>query len=217
MKHRNAVNVGEFRERRLARKANAELRGAHPLSKIDPARCHAWMREDCAQYDTAREAREDNLIGVIIQITSAALLAIPSLIFGLSKKFPDFSEAPFIHTGLAGLFLSLLLAMGEQLLSAHAYKRRRKIAIKYYQKKSDVVSDPVFAACTRWCRYSAYALFVLSLAVSAAAIASYEDSEDDRRSTAAASSPAAASSSPAAAAASSPAAAAASSPAAANR
>lgn len=167
-----------LRERRLARKSKLELLGDHPLSHIDKWRRYQWMREDCAQYESAREAREDNLIAVVIQISSAALIAIPGFIFNVYKKFPALSEEPLIFIGLFGFFISLICAMAEQMLSAHAYGRQSKVATAYYQMRSHQTFDSKFTRWTKVCRYVAYASFVLSLAVSAIAIAYFEEPVD---------------------------------------
>ncbi|QZH75928.1 MAG: hypothetical protein JY451_04945 [Erythrobacter sp.] len=138
------------------------------------------MREDCSQYETAREAREDSLISTVIQITSASLLGVPGLIFGVEGKFPDFSEAYLLYIGLICFLLTLIAAMGEQYLSGIAYKRRAKIAQEYYLKKSVKTSDPKFSKWLVRCQNAAYLLFIISLSTTAVAIVAYGGKSDGR-------------------------------------
>ena len=155
---------------RIGRKLAKSRKGAHPLSHVDPDKCYEWMRSDCASYDAARQAREDGLISTITQISSAALLAIPGLIFGANQDFPEFDAAPLLYAGIFTFLTSLILSMVEQYLSAKAYRRQTKIAQDYYLLQSDKRSDEKFVAWVRRCRNSACITFGVAVAISTAAL-----------------------------------------------
>jgi hypothetical protein len=72
----------------------------HPLAHVDSGKCYEWMLAQCAALEAQRQAREDGLVGTATQISSAALLAVPGVIFASSVHMPPFSSDPFLYVGL---------------------------------------------------------------------------------------------------------------------
>lgn len=151
---------------RAKRAAAKSARGPHPLAHVDPDRSYEWMRADCSAHDLARQAREDGLIASIIQISSAALLAIPGLIFGSDSPFPSFFEAPILYVGIIAFLVTLFAAMVEQVMSGKGYERQKLIAYSYYTGESHKRDDAEFVRCLRWVRRIVYTLFGLAIVLS---------------------------------------------------
>lgn len=165
---------------RRERKSLRSRRGSHPLSHVDKDRCYEWMRAECAALESARQSREDGIIGTITQISSTALLAIPGLLFGSDQSFPSLYDAPLLYFGIAAFLVTLCLAMLEQFLSAKAYRRQTQIVSEYYLMQSDRTSDSAFVMWVRRCRNGACIMFGLAVVISAAALMMLERKADGK-------------------------------------
>lgn len=184
---------------RQSRKLAADRRGAHPLAHIDPDKCYEWMRADCAASHLARQAREDGLIATVTQISSAALLGIPGLLFGSDESLPQVNQQPWLYIGISLFLITLLLALVEQYLSGKAYNRQVEIAQQYYLRQSDRTSDSAFVAWVRKCRNTALVTFGAAVIISTTALMTLERKTDGKASIAAPASPSAAPAAPASA------------------
>lgn len=110
----------------------------HPLAHISGSICYQWMREECAALQLARQQREDNIISSITSMSSAGLVAIPTILFTTSNEVPQgWRYIPTI-LGIILLSLSLSLALWEQIISANAYSEQEEISRNYYLKISPI-------------------------------------------------------------------------------
>jgi hypothetical protein len=134
------------------------------------------MRAECAAYDTARQAREDGIITTITQISSAALLAIPGLLFGTDKDFPTFSQNPSLYLGIGLFLISLVISMFEQFLSAKAYRHQAKIAQAYYTMDSEIRDDSKLIPWVRRSRNIACVVFAVAIMITARSLITLERS-----------------------------------------
>jgi hypothetical protein len=135
----------------------------HPLADIDPDKCYEWMLSQCAAAESQRQAREDGLVGTVIQISSAALLAVPGVIFAASAQLPQFHRDPLLYLGLIAFGFSLVAAMVEQYLSGLAYAKHVEIVQAYYLQESDTTEDKLSRRRARSARHTCYACFGVAL------------------------------------------------------
>ena len=142
----------------------------HPVSHVDPDKRYGWMKAECAALDAARQAREDGLIGTITQLSSAALLVIPGLLLGSDEGVPNAGDAPLLMAGILLFLVALILAMLEQYLSGHAYRRQREIVQDYYLLESEKSHDDRFDRWVRLARNSACVTFALAVLLAAAGL-----------------------------------------------
>lgn len=151
---------------------------AHPLAHIKGAQCHEWLRADCAALELARQEREDSIIASITNISSASLVAIPGLIFGVGTMLPEFRTGWALYSGLAGFGLALALAFLEQIASSSAYRKQADIARAYYHKQSATRSDDKSVKFVNRLRNSAILVFGMALLLSAYGLTQLRRSED---------------------------------------
>lgn len=161
-------------ERRRERKQRLSRLQPHPLAHVDQDRRHDWMREDCAAYNTARQAREDAIITTITQISSAALLAIPGILFGANKDFPTFHQKPSLYLGIVLFFISLVFSMIEQYISAKACRHQVKIAEAFYTMESEVRDDSKLIPWVRRSRNIACIVFGVAIVITASSLITLE-------------------------------------------
>jgi hypothetical protein len=121
------------------------------------------MLAECARLHDARQAREDGLIQTVIQISSAALLAVPSLLLGTVAGVPGFNQAHLLYGGGALFMLALSAAMLEQHLSSLAFRGQIRIVQDYYLKVSEKAEDVGAIRRLRISRYAAYGLFAAAV------------------------------------------------------
>ena len=163
----------------------------HPVAHVEPDKRYGWMKAECAALDAARQAREDGLIGTIIQLSSAALLVIPGLLLGSDEGVPSAGDAPLLMAGILLFLVALILAMLEQYLSGHAYRRQREIVQDYYLLESEKSHDDMFDKWVRLARNSACVTFALAVLLAAAGLFDLDRTPHGNASTATATSPAA--------------------------
>lgn len=142
----------------------------HPLGHVDSLKCYEWMLAECAALNASRQAREDQIVSSIIQISSAAILAVPGIIFATDIKIPSFLESPFLYIGLISFITAMISALAEQHYSAIAHDRHIEIVYKYYTKVSDITEDAVSRQNVKTARKFAYASFIVALITTSAAI-----------------------------------------------
>lgn len=135
----------------------------HPIAHIALDKRYEWMRTDCSELHSAREAREDGLVRTITQISSAALLAIPSLIYSTKNEFPSLIEVPILYISFGLLILALTSSMLEQYLSGIAYRRQIEIVQSYYLLYSEECDDPDFVRWVRITRNAACIVFGMAI------------------------------------------------------
>jgi hypothetical protein len=99
------------------------------------------MRQDCATLASARQSREDGLVQTITQISSTAVLAIPSILVGFEVQIIEIHQKFLLGAGAIGFIMALSLSMLEQSFSASAYRIQEEITKRYYLLESDVDRD----------------------------------------------------------------------------
>jgi hypothetical protein len=144
----------------------------HPIAHIDPLKCYEWMLAECAAANAQRQAREDGLVATVTQISSAALLAVPGVIFASDVTLPTFGNNPCLYLGLAAFGLSLVAAMSEQYLSGLAYAKHIEIVQAYYLQQSEVSEDKRSRKRVRIARWACYWLFGIALLLTAVGLLS---------------------------------------------
>lgn len=157
----------EITEKRLARRRERELatrrRGAHPLAHIDPEVAYGWMLSECAAATTQRQARQDGLVATVTQVSSAALLAVPGLLFATQAKFPAATRDPLLYLGLLAFGLAFLSALAEQFFSSAAHDKHIQIMHEYYTFRSVKTEDRQSRRQVKIARNLCYAFFALAL------------------------------------------------------
>ena len=135
----------------------------HPLAHIDPLKCYEWMLAECAAANAQRQAREDGIVATITQISSAALLAVPGVIFASDVSLPAFRVNPPLYLGLGAFVLALASAMAEQYFSGLAYAKHIEVVQSYYLKQSETCEDEKSRSKVRIARQASYWLFASAL------------------------------------------------------
>jgi len=139
----------------------------HPLAHVDSGKCYEWMLAQCAALEAQRQAREDSLVATVTQVSSAALLAVPGVIFASGVHLPRFSTDPLLYGGLIFFGTALVAAMVEQYLSGVACSKQIAIVRAYYLKDSPRTEDKMSLQRVRRCRYLSFACFGVALIVTA--------------------------------------------------
>jgi hypothetical protein len=152
----------------------------HPIAHVPDEIAHQWMREDCAALDAARQAREDNLMNVIIQTSSAAVLAIPGLFIAADVDVPKFKDAWPIYVGTLAFALAFAGACIEQVLSGKAYEAQKRVVEKYYSKKSPRTSDQRAIGRADLARNVALAIFAVAVSLGALGLAQFARGSDGK-------------------------------------
>ena len=124
------------------------------------------MLAECASANAQRQARQDGLVATIIQISSAALLAVPGLLLASDAKIPSFVENPSLHGGLWAFGAAFITAMGEQYFSGVAYEKHVSVLHKYYTCQSDKTEDKQSRRRVRIARRCCYVLFTTAMILS---------------------------------------------------
>jgi hypothetical protein len=153
--------------RRAARKLAASRRGSHPVAHLDPEKVHEWMRSECAVLTAARQAREDKLMDVVIQTSSAALLAIPGFLVASGKGLPSIANSWMLAAGASAFTMSFVCACFEQVLSSRAYKAQRQVVQDYYTQQSEETSDKTAIRRADLARRSALTMFTIAVSLGA--------------------------------------------------
>jgi hypothetical protein len=113
----------------------------HPFEHVDPAQLYEWMRQDCAAIVSARQSREDGIVQTIIQISSAALIAIPGFLLTSDLSTPSLIDGWSLYFGIILFVCALITSMLEQHFSAKAYKIHEKVIQNFYLLKNTNNSD----------------------------------------------------------------------------
>jgi hypothetical protein len=153
--------------RREARKQAASRRGSHPVAHLDSEKVHEWMRSECAVLSAARQAREDKLMDVVIQTSSAALLAIPGFLVASGRGLPSIAHSWMLAAGAIAFALSFASGCIEQILSSRAYKAQRRIVQKYYTQLSEQTLDEPAIRRADLARRSALIIFTIAVSLGA--------------------------------------------------
>jgi hypothetical protein len=125
------------------------------------------MLAQCAALEAQRQGREDGLVGTVTQISSAALLAVPGVIFASSVHLPRFAIDPCLYLGLILFAFALLAAMAEQYFSGLACSKQVDVVRAYYLKRSSEIQDKTSVRRVRVARYISFACFGVALIVTA--------------------------------------------------
>lgn len=144
---------------------------AHPLAHVTPEKCHELLMAERNLLVTAKADRENELVRTIIQVSSAGLLLIPTVVASKEIQIPRFDDAKIFYLGLISLAVSLVMAIIEQHLSSRAYARQIEIVFDYYTKKSDNDHDSKSVNAVRWTRTIALALLSIGIVLSAIGLA----------------------------------------------
>lgn len=136
---------------------------SHPIEHIDTLKAYEWMLSQCAAADAQRQAREDGLVGTITQISSAAILAVPGVMFASNTAVPNFLSAPLLYAGLLCFGAALFSAMVEQHFSSLAYAKHVEVLHAYYTKSSTETEDKPSRRRARIARRTSYAVFSAAL------------------------------------------------------
>lgn len=145
----------------------------HPIAHIPDATAYEWMREDCAALDAARQAREDNLMNVIVQTSSAAVLAIPGLFIASGSAIPLFETAWPVYVGTVAFALAFGSACIEQVLSGKAYQAQKRVVEQYYLKRSDQTSDKRAISRADFARNAALVFFAIAVSLASLGLAQF--------------------------------------------
>lgn len=145
----------------------------HPIAHVPTQQAHEWMRAECAALDAARQAREDNLMNVIIQTSSAAVLAIPALFLASETPMPAFAEAWPVYVGTAAFGLAFACACLEQILSGMAYRAQRDVVQKYYAQESEKTCDEATVGRADLVRSLALAIFAIAVSLGGLGLAQF--------------------------------------------
>jgi hypothetical protein len=172
---------------RAAQRA-AERDGSHPLAYVDPEKAYEWMQSQCAALMSARQAREDKLIDIVIQTSSAALLAIPGFLVASGKGLPTFTHSWLLASGALAFLISFMLGCTEQILSGKAYRAQRDVLENYYAQKSNIVVNEGANRRTDSARVAALTVFAAAVILSALGLLQVARETNDYASTAASSS-----------------------------
>jgi hypothetical protein len=137
----------------------------HPLdmAEVPREKAYEWMLARCAELEASRQAREDGLIATITQISSGALLLIPTILLSKDSKMPSFDANKLFYFGVSGFVLSLVAALLEQYLSGKAYAKQVEVTQAYYLKQSVAREDSESLGRLRLARRVAYISFFLSV------------------------------------------------------
>ena len=141
--------------------------GDHPLADVDSGKCYEWMLAQCAALEAQRQGREDGLVGTVTQISSAALLAVPGVMFASGVELPRFAVDPFLYLGLVFFGVALIAAMTEQDFSGLACSKQIDVVRAYYLKKSAKTKDEASLKRLRTARHLSFACFGFALIVTA--------------------------------------------------
>ncbi|WAC22431.1 hypothetical protein [Blastomonas sp. SL216] len=144
----------------------------HPCAHIDLEQRHEWMRQDCATLASARQSREDGLVQTITQISSTAVLAIPSILVGFEVQIIEIHQKFLLGAGAIGFILALSLSMLEQSFSASAYRIQEEITKRFYLLESDIDSDTRSVNLVNNTRSLACISFALAVLLSSAGVVS---------------------------------------------
>ena len=139
----------------------------HPLEHIDSGKCYEWMLAQCAALEAQKQAREDGLVGTVTQISSAALLAVPGVMFASGVDIPGFAIDPTLYIGMFFFVLALTAAMAEQYFSGVACAKQIAVVRAYYLKNSAKIEDKTSLRRVRLARYISFACFGVALIVTA--------------------------------------------------
>ncbi len=139
---------------------------SHPIAHVELLQRYEWMRQDCAALVEARQSREDSLIQTIIQISSAALLAIPGFLLTSDLGAPNFDDGWLLYLGVIIFMAALVISMLEQNFSAKAYKIQEKVVQKYYLLESADNCDQRSINLVDNCRITGCALFSVAVLTS---------------------------------------------------
>jgi hypothetical protein len=171
----------------------------HPMRHISALQCHEWMLRDCAALELARQQREDSIVATITNVSAAALLAIPGLLFSKDLILPSFEEGSVLYLGYTCFLLAFSLAVLEQVFSTSAYEIQADISKAYYRLESLNQSDSYAVWKVTFTRKLCIWSFCLALLLSAIGFGQVRSNNNGRPDTPAASTPAAAPSTAAAA------------------
>jgi hypothetical protein len=139
----------------------------HPLAHVDPDKCYEWMLSECAAANAQRQAREDGLVATVTQISSAALLAVPGVIFASQVHLPSFETNPLLYLCLLAFTFALMAAMAEQYFSGLAYEKHIEVVQTYYLRDSEETEDKPSRLRVRAARYACFASFGVALMLTA--------------------------------------------------
>lgn len=136
----------------------------HPLADTDP-----WVRFDQHIQErnrliSCKRETEDGYIKTVIQLSSAILLLVPSLLNNRAG-----TEATGISTativGLVFIALALTTAISEQFLSSVAYKKQMEKTDSYYSMKSDDIRPPTITKLVELAMSASFATFLTGILV----------------------------------------------------
>lgn len=139
----------------------------HPLAHVNSGKCYEWMLAQCAALEAQRQGREDGLVGTVTQISSAALLAVPGVIFASGVHLPRFATDAFLYLGLLFFVAALVAAMAEQYFSGLACSKQIEVVRAYYLKQSTKTVDKTSVLRVRRARYISFACFGVALIITA--------------------------------------------------
>lgn len=143
----------------------------HPAAHVPVDKRHQLLISERNLLVTARAERQNELVKTITQLSSGAILLIPTVLLTKDVSVPRFGDAKAFYVGLALLAGSLVLSVLEQHLSAWAYSEQEKVVIDYYLLKSERDHAVEAAAWVRWSRTGAFIAFVAGLCLAGAGLA----------------------------------------------
>lgn len=120
----------------------------HPLDGVDEWECYDQLIAERNRLISAKRESEDGFIKTIIQLSSAILLLVPSLVTANSSRF-EFGSYSTLIIGLGTIAMALLLSLSEQFSSSLAYQQQIKKTDEYYTKKSTDIDEPSITKIVR--------------------------------------------------------------------
>ncbi len=111
-----------------------EFESGHELDEVDDWELYDQHTKERNFLINGKKESEDGFVNTIVQLSSAALLLVPSLIGTNLDSFGNASTYLLI-VGLGFLAISLISSISEQFLSSIAYGQQIKKTDQYYTKK----------------------------------------------------------------------------------
>jgi hypothetical protein len=147
---------------------SAPSSASHPLDGVSEWECYDQHISERNKLISAKREAEDGFVKTIIQLSSAIVLAVPSVL-ALDKsnvRVPSF----FLMAGIALVGLSLVLALSEQFMSSVAYKKQIEKTDLYYTKMTSDVSPPLASKFVQFSLAATFAVFVTGILLVSSAL-----------------------------------------------
>lgn len=133
----------------------------HPLDGVEEWDCYDQLISERNKLITAKKESEDGFTKTIIQLSSAIVLAVPSVF--LLKDGSTREPSLLFTLGMICTGTALLFSLTEQFLSSFAYRAQIKKTDAYYTKKTSDISPPEISKYVQASLTLAFLTFVVGV------------------------------------------------------